>query len=143
MDAELTDDDVAPAMDIDQLRKEYEEGDDTIEELLVKYPMSRRAFYNLVHRKNWRRRAPRRVDRNDVVERLLRRIESQILKLEFEMKENKTDESVVLGKLSASLDRLIALADATQPKRANRKSGKLIEEIREKVAQRLVRLAGH
>ena len=143
MEPELTDADKA-AIDVAQLKTDYEDGPESIEELLDKYPISRRTLYNFVRRKGWRRRAPRSVDRNDVVERLLRLTEEEILKLETAMDEgNETDETAALGKLSATLDRLIAVKQATSRKRPSRKSSKLMDEIRHKVAQRLASLGGH
>jgi hypothetical protein len=56
------------------------------------------------------------------------------------MKDGTTDQSLVLGKLSATLDRLIATDRATAPRRRPARDSKMIEDIRTKVAERLAQL---
>lgn len=130
-------DETAP--DLATLKLDYEAQIVSIEALAARYGISRRNLYALVHTHHWRQRRPRRVDRDSLVERLLRLIEAQVLKLEFAMDDPETDESAVLVKLATTLDRLISLKADVRPKR-RQATTKTMTALRDKVARRIAQL---
>ncbi|MCC6918863.1 MAG: hypothetical protein IT548_06635 [Alphaproteobacteria bacterium] len=125
-------------LDLASLKLDYEAQIVSIEALAWRYGISRRNLYALVNTHHWRQRRPRRVDRDSLVERLLRLIETQVLKLEFAMDDPETDESAVLVKLASTLDRLISLRAEAPPQR--RKASKAMTALRDKVARRIAQL---
>jgi len=128
--------------DHDELRRDYESSALTVDGILDKHGVARRTLYVLIRRHGWRQRNPRRIDRANLVERLLSMVERQILRLEEMMDKNETDESAVLSKLSLTLDRLFTLKQAAEAP-ADGASNALMDEIRRKVAKRIASLNGH
>ncbi|HWA19999.1 MAG TPA: hypothetical protein VG757_13475 [Devosia sp.] len=123
------------------IRAEYEGREDTVVHIAEKYQISVRALYLMVRRYGWKYRAPRRMDPNDMVSRLLRLIETQIIKLEFEMDDPKGNEDAVLTRLSGALDRLLETRAQIAPKRErSTRTSALARELRQKVADRIAAL---
>lgn len=132
-----------PHTDVDLvgLKRDYEGPELLIEEIASKHEISKRTLYHHVARQGWRRRMPRRMDPHDLVNRFLQLIENQIVKLEFAMENPDSDESVVLAKLSATLDKLISVKADIAPKKARApRPSKLMLEVREKLAERIAAL---
>ncbi len=130
------------ALDLAVLKADYEGSALTIDAIIDKHPIARRTLYVLIRRHGWKQRHPRRVDRLNLVERLLTMVERQILRLEEMMDKNETDESAVLSKLSLTLDRLFTLKQAAEAP-SGAASSELMDEIRRKVAKRIASLNGH
>jgi hypothetical protein len=123
------------------IKAEYEGREDAVATIAEKYGLSISALYRLVRQQGWKYRSPRRMDPKDLVNRLLRLLEAQIVKLEFEMDDPKGNEDAVLTKLAGTLDRLLERRAQIAPKRERSpKSGKLVEELRQKVADRIAAL---
>jgi hypothetical protein len=88
-------------------------------------------------------RNPKRVDKHDLNEKLLRILERQAEILEHAMNDDNADESATLGKLATTLDKLIANGKATAPQpKGPRRSSKAMIEIRAMVTARLAELNG-
>jgi hypothetical protein len=128
------------APDRTNLRRDYEANVIPITTLCETYRISRRGLYYLADQQGWRLRNPRRIDKSDLIERMLRLIEAQTETLETTMVNSpKGNEAVVLNKLATTLDKLISLQAAQAPKRLRRDT-KTVEDIRRKVAERLAEL---
>jgi hypothetical protein len=131
-----------PRTKVEAMRLDYVDRAIKIIEICKRHDVSRRRLYLIAVAEGWPLRSPKRVDKHDLTQRLLRLLERQIGKLEQSMKDGTTDKSAVLGKLSATLDRLIATDRATAPQRRPARESKMIEDIRKKVAERLAQLNG-
>lgn len=131
-----------PSPAVEAIRLDYLDRSILVDDLCARHGLTRSQLYALVRDEGWRRRSPRRVDKHDLTQRLLRILESQIMKLEKTMGNTDKDQSVVLGKLSATLDRLTATDRSTAPRRRAAHDSKMIEDIRRKVAERLAQLDG-
>jgi hypothetical protein len=130
---------VADAVDWIGLRAEYETTSVPVRLLCRKYGTSYSSLYARVHSEGWKLRCPRRVDKGDLIERMLR-----IIEIETEDREMKDDkatgtEAATLNRLATTLDKLISLQTAEQ-KPPRRRATKAIEDIRKKVADRLIEL---
>jgi hypothetical protein len=126
--------------ELEAIHADYDDRSFSVGEVCTRNEVSRAQLYWLVRSLDWRRRSPKAVDKHDLTQRLLRLLEDQVRKLEKTMMDNEKEQSAVLGKLSATLDRLIATDRATAPRRRPARESKLIEEIRQKVAERLAQL---
>lgn len=83
-------------------------------------------------------RQPHRVDPHDLVGRMLALLDGQIAELEVAMTTGAT-EVAMLAKLVATLDKVLVLKERvarTEPPR----SSKRVEELRAKIAERIVEL---
>lgn len=130
----------APAnIDVVQLRADYQGKELTITELTTLYGIGRTRLYTFVRLGGWIMRRPRQFDRHQLVNRMLRILEVQVVKLEFAMDDPDTDESAVLQKLSVTLDRLLQAKDATARGRTP-KTSRYVEEVRTKIARRIAQL---
>ena len=125
------------------MRADYEQRILKIKDICERYGVARRRLYYIANAEGWRLRSPRRVDKHDLTQRLLRLLERQVTRLEDIMRKTPTDQAVLLGKVSATLDRLIAADRRTAPAPQVPAESKLMSEIRDKVAQRLSQLNGH
>lgn len=125
-----------------QLRVDYEANVIPVRTLCALYRITYRALYDRAHLEGWKLRSPRRVDRNDLIERMLRLIQQQTDDLEIAMIDHPSgNEAAVLNKLATTLDNLISLqAGEKRPKQ--QRTTKAMKEIRTKVAGRLKELAG-
>lgn len=141
-------DDAQPAepapglLDRESLREAYEGRVLTIAKICQKHSIARATFYAIRDQEGWKLRNPRRVDKHDLIQRLLRLLQAQIDKLEISMTKSDKDESVVLNKLVTTLDKLISLKEADARQRPARADSKAMAEIRAKVAERLATLRG-
>jgi hypothetical protein len=129
--------DKLPALDLVAMKADYENSRIRIPQLAAKYGMTRWTMYVIARQQGWRPRRPQRVDKHDLTQRLMRMLEREVEQLESAMKDQDTDQSAVLGKLAATLDRLIALDKATARTPAKRAESKVMQELRRKVAERL------
>src|SRR5579871_5184628 len=71
------------------MRKDYEGRILKITEICTHYGITRRRLYYIASAEGWRLRSPRRVDKNDLTQRLLRLLERQIASIEETMSETK------------------------------------------------------
>jgi len=124
------------------MRADYEGRILRIADICERYHITRRRLYQIANAEGWQLRSPRRIDKHDLAQRLLRLLERQVARLEESMRKTPTDQSVVLSKVSATLDRLIATHRQTAPAPRASQESKLMREIRDKVAQRLSQLNG-
>ncbi len=124
------------------LQGEYEEKILTIVALCAKYDISRSRLYELARQHGWRLRSPKRVDRNDLIERLLRLVQAQIGYLETQMRKKTSDHAAMLGRLVNTLDKLIELKDADDSGRSKPvRASKAMTDLRAKIADRIAQFA--
>jgi hypothetical protein len=124
------------------MRADYEGRVIKIAEMCRRYEVTRRRLYVIASAEGWRLRSPKRVDKNDLTQRLLRLLEQQVQMFEETMTKTPIDQTAVLSKLSATLDRLIATDRETSPAPRRTRDSKMVRDIRNKVAERLSRLKG-
>lgn len=122
-------------IDLAAMRADYE-GTTPLAAMSARYGVSRVRISQIAREQGWRLRRPRRVDKHDLTQRLLFMLDRQIMQLETTMTDPH-DQSAVLGKLAATLDRLIALDKATARTPGRRAESKVMRELRQKVAERL------
>jgi hypothetical protein len=123
------------ALDLTAMRTDYE-SKTALAAMAATYGVSRNRISQIAREQGWKLRRPRRVDKHDLTQRLLFMLDRQMMQLENTMTESQ-DQSAVLGKLAATLDRLIALDKATIRTPARRAESKVMQDIRQKVAERL------
>lgn len=131
------------AVDLVQLKQDYEAGELPLSNIYVEYGIGSRALQSFVVSQGWRKRRPRAVDRSGVIARLFHLLERKIAYLEKDMDEKNAAEAAELSRMVASLDKLIAIEDAELHKRSRSKApSKAMVEIRARVAERLAQLGG-
>ena len=124
------------------MRADYEGRILKLEDICKRYNVGRRRLYYIANAEGWRLRSPRRVDKHDLTQRLLRLLEAQVTKIEDTMTNSPTDQSAVLSKISVTMDRLLATDKRTAPAPRSARESKLMREIRAMVAERLRQLNG-
>jgi hypothetical protein len=130
-----------PPVDLDAARADYEAGGLKLPEIAEKYRISQSALHRLTVAGRWVPRAPRRVDPNDLVMRMLDVLGTQLGILEkADMKDkNVAAEAAVLGRLATTLDKLIEMKRA-EAKRQPRAQSNEMAALREKIAERIAEL---
>jgi hypothetical protein len=130
-------------VDWDAIKVEYEAKIDTLTVIAAKYHTSRSAISARARRDKWKPRSPKRVDRADLIERMLRLIENETEALEGQMtnKQSTGNEAATLNRLANTLDKLISL-QAAEKRPPRRRATKAMQDIRKKVADRLTELNG-
>ncbi len=132
---------VPPARDIDLvgLKQDYEARLKPLSQLCDEYGISAWSLRMLVRGQRWRPRRPAMVDRSSLIGRLFQLLERKMDHLEKDMDENNAAEAAELGRMVASLDKLIAIEEAEHGRRkaTPKPPSPGMLEIRAQVARRL------
>jgi hypothetical protein len=137
---DVDDTDEEPSVDWAAVRAEYETGEETLAVIAARHGITPSALSWRAKKQLWLSRyRTGNVDRPQIIKRMFRVLELQVLALEGNMEKTGEKEVAVLGKLASTLEKLIDIdnaATAVKP-RAQRKD---IEELRNKLAQRIAQL---
>jgi len=131
-----------PLVDWQAVRTDYEDGNDSLEEICRRYSITRSGIAWRVRQQLWSpRRSQPEAQRPLIIKRMFRLLERQIKQLEENMTETGEKEVAVLGKLASTLEKLIDIDKAASPPKppAQRKD---MQELRNKLAQRIAQLKG-
>jgi hypothetical protein len=137
----VDDTDEKPPVDWAAVRAEYETGEETLAVIADRHGTTPSMLSYHAKRHFWiSRYRTGNVGRAQIIKRMFRLLERQVLALEGNMGQTGEKEVAVLGKLASTLEKLIdidnAAAEAVRPE-AQRKD---IEELRNKLAQRIAQL---
>ncbi|HVW94190.1 MAG TPA: hypothetical protein VHB74_16485 [Devosia sp.] len=133
------------AVDWDAVRADYESDEGTLDGICLKHGITRSALSYRVRNKLWTPRyRGKGLSRPQIIDRMFRLLERQIIQLEQDMKETGEKEVAVLGKLATTLEKLIEIDKAESGKQPGPAKSpaqhKEMEELRNKLAQRLAQL---
>ena len=128
-------------------RIDYETGKGSQLEIAARYGVSLAALKWRIKRDLWKTRyRSKQVDRPQIIKRLFRVLELQVIDLEMEMSQMSKDnrrsgqrEVAILGRLASNLETLIKL-DGKAEQRPLPQRERDIEQLREKLAQRIENL---
>lgn len=128
-------------------RRDYESGQGTQVEIAERYGLKLSALKWRIRRDLWKTRyRSKQVDRPQIVKRLFRVLELQVIDLELEMQQMAMDnkrsgerEAAVLNRLATNLEKLVKLEGATQT-RARPPREAEIKRMREKLTQQIENL---
>jgi hypothetical protein len=132
-----------PPVDWEAVRVEYENSPDTVEQIAARFGVTRSALSWRAKTLFWAKRyRGRGMSRTQVIDRLFRLLERQIIQLESNMKDTGEKEVAVLGRLTATLEKLIEIDKAENEKKsgASPSQHQDMEELRNKIALRLAQL---
>ncbi len=123
------------------VRTEYEETDEPVQLICERHEISLYALKRATDMLGWRKRRPARFDRRDITMRMFRLLDTQIRILEAKMTKAGEAEVNVLGKLVATLDKLMAIrrADEPAPPRSA-KSAREMSDIKQRLVERIEQL---
>ena len=128
-----------PPVDWAAVRADYETGEETLAVIAARHGTTPSALSWRAKKQLWPSRyRTGNVDRPQIIKRMFRVLELQVLALEGNMEQTGEKEVAVLGKLASTLEKLIDIdnaASATKPR-----ARKDIEELRNKLAQRIAQL---
>jgi hypothetical protein len=130
-------DNPAPGFDWVRVRHGYEVGRMTIKALCTKYGVTADAIQQERERSGWRRRRIATPNRSSLINRMFRLLDRQITQLEETMAKSGDKEVAVLGNLARTLEKLIEIDDAEQPKRSTKAHSKDMQDIRRKLEKRI------
>jgi hypothetical protein len=127
--------------DIDFAALEADYRDRTIlcREVCAKYRISSSTLTMIVRVKGWRWRAPKPINRHDIIDRLFRLLEGQIEELEIKMGKIGTAEVTALSRLVTSLGRLIDIKDGERAKQSPAETREM-SDIKRRLIERIEQL---
>lgn len=133
------------AVDWAAVRADYESGEGTVAGISARHGITPSALNWRVRRQLWTPRyRGKGLSRPQIIDRMFRLLERQIIQLEQDMKETGEKEVAVLGKLATTLEKLIEIDKAESAKMSGSSKSpaqhKDMEELRNKLAQRLAQL---
>jgi hypothetical protein len=138
---EVGDTDETPSVNWVTVRAEYEANKEPVLAICAKYGVTYGAISWRVKRELWTpRKTTSRVGRPQIIRRMFRVLELQLLALEGNMDHSGEKEVAVLGKLASTLEKLIDIDNAATAAAKPRAQRKDIEELRHKLAQRIAQL---
>jgi hypothetical protein len=141
---EVDETDDKPPTDWAAARVDYEAGiamGGNTNEIAARYHISTRTLLKHAVEGGWRRRTTRhQVDRGAIIARMFRVLDRQIVQLEQNMTETGEKEVAVLGKLASTLEKLIDIDNAAAQAEKPGAQRKDIQELRNKLAQRIAQL---
>jgi hypothetical protein len=143
--------DVARAAGIDRwapIRTDYETTAISLDGIAGKHGVTRSAVRWRIKRDGWvRRNSSSVVDRPRIIVRMFRVLERQVIDLETEMDEmgrgkgrSGDKEAALLGKLAGNLEKLVALDLKVTGREPGRRSTKQMQDIRNKLIERIAEL---
>lgn len=122
------------------VRPEYEDTDEPVALICARLEITQYALKKAVDVLGWRKRRPARADRRDIIMRLFRLLDTQIRILETNMTKAGEAEANVIGKLVASLDKLIALKKASDPAPRRSRAAREMSDIKQRLIERIDQL---
>jgi hypothetical protein len=130
------------------VKADHDTGNYTQQQLCDMHGVTRSALNWRIKRDTWTRRySTKSVNRKQIIARMFRVLELQVKSLETEMNEMERGarrsgdrEVSLLGKLAGNLDKLIALKATPGNKADNRKGTKHMEDMRNKLVERIEQL---
>lgn len=137
---------IPKAHDWATVRADYEGIELTVDEIAEKYQITKYALYNQARDQGWNRRNHTVPDREEIIARMFRVLNQQVIDLENEMESMRKDkrrsgekEVAVLGKLAANLEKLVAInvGDSGQQTRPRTKQ---MDALRSKLIERIEQL---
>lgn len=124
------------------IRAEYEAGATPVLDLMAKHAIQSRELYWRIENDNWaRRRQTRPATRKDLILRLYRLLERQIVELEMTMTTPNDKEAAILGTLTRNLEKLIELDTREHGGAPETRKRTDIAVLRKKLAERIDRLS--
>jgi hypothetical protein len=126
--------------ELEALRIAYEGNVIPVAEVCETWRMSRSTLRKLVILHGWRQRHPRRIDPSDVIGRLFRLLDAQIRELEKDMTKAGASEAAMLGRLVATLDKLIGMKNAQAAVRAKPRRTREMSDIKARLIERIEQL---
>lgn len=126
--------------ELDILRTVYEANEETVLTICERHRISKTRLRKLVIAHGWRPRSPRRIDPRDIIGRLFRLLDAQITEMEQNMTKASAGEAAVLGRLVATLDKLIGMKNAETAARPKARRTKEISDIKAKLIERIEQL---
>jgi hypothetical protein len=130
-----------PSVDWAAVRAEYETGEETLAVIAARHGITPSALSWRAKKQLWLSRyRTGNVDRPQIIKRMFRVLELQVLALEGNMEKTGEKEVAVLGKLASTLEKLIDIDNAATAAARPRAQRKDIEELRNKLAQRIAQL---
>jgi hypothetical protein len=130
------------------IRIDYEETDETQNAICARYGVTHSQLNWRIRRDLWvRRYRSKVVDRPQIIVRMFRVLERQVMDLETEMSEmsrNKSRsgdrEAALLGKLAGNLEKLVALDLKVPARESGRRQTRQMQDIRNKLIERIAEL---
>jgi hypothetical protein len=120
-----------------RVRQDYELSSMTVDEISEAHQVSQTMIYKWAADEKWVRRRPRKVDPNDLLSRMLGLLDRQMTELETAMNSGAA-EAAMLAKLVTTLDKVLLIKERALHDRP--RSSKRVEELRAKIAERIVEL---
>jgi hypothetical protein len=111
----------------------------TLQAVAHKHGMSIRKLYRMRDKLGWpkRRDGPHEVDRLQIINRMFRLLERQIITVEATMKDVTDKEVAVLGNLVRTLEKLIDIEKAQAPKVTTKAHSEDMHDIRKQLEKRI------
>ncbi|HTJ57004.1 MAG TPA: hypothetical protein VL418_05500 [Devosiaceae bacterium] len=129
-----------PKPDWEAVRADYEGEGGTLDAICARHGISRSALSWRAKHHLWsQRNRTGNVDRPQIIKRMFRLLEMQLIQLEKDMTQTGDKEVAVLGKLASTLEKLIEIDNAAAEKPKPTRS-KEIHDLRNKLAQRIEQL---
>ncbi|MEQ1902426.1 MAG: hypothetical protein ABL866_17035 [Devosia sp.] len=130
-----------PGFDLEGLEADYADLTISGRRIYAKYHISKSTLTKIVREQGWPWRAPKPVNRHDIIDKLFRLLDRQTKELEASKVKSGSAEVMALSKLVASLGRLIDIKDAESAKRrANEAPRHEMSEIKRKLIERIEQL---
>ena len=123
----------------DGVRIDYEADLLTLAEMSEKWKISATTIDNWKRRYGWKWRQPRTIDPADLTSRILEVLSGQIAELEGAMK-TSVNEVAMLSKVVRTLDKVLVLKDRATAATQKPRRSKRVEELRAKIAERIIEL---
>ena len=126
--------------ELEELRSFYEGNVEPVKWICERYRIGPTTMRKLVLRHGWRQRHPRRIDRSDIIERLMRLLERHITQLEANVGKTGAGEAAVLGRLVNALEKLIDLKKANAPVQPKARRSSEMSDIKARLIERIEQL---
>jgi hypothetical protein len=124
------------------IQADYETGSETLDAVVEKYDITKGALMWRAKTHVWRRRNKRMgASGPSLLARLFRLLERQVFQLESETSPMSDKEAAMLGRVAATLEKLMQIENASASPKAPKPHSKDLEELRKKVARRFEELA--
>jgi hypothetical protein len=118
-----------------RVRRDYELTDLTVDVIGERHEVPESTVQQWAQDECWVRRRPRRIDPNDLLNRMLALLERQMIELEAAVNKGATEVGT-LSKIATTLDKVLLVKERTAETDRPR-SSKRVEELRAKIAERI------
>jgi transposase-like protein len=133
----------AAGPDWDAVRGAYEAGTERIEDIARRFGVTRAALLWRARRDLWASRyTTRSISHAQLLTRLFRLLERHTIEMDRQMTGTGDKEVAALGKLVATLEKLIEIEERSTANRPERHQSVDMAELRKKLADRIDRLVG-